>query len=65
MPVAEIQTGGNSFREILYVLREIVILYENRSIWDPELRLWDPKVCIWMKIAVRIHLDTSRGLKPT
>jgi len=23
----------------------------------------DQKVCIWMKIAVRIHLDTSRGPK--
>ena len=40
------------------------IFDEISVIWDPELRFWGPKVCIWMKIAVRIHLDTSRGLKP-
>ena len=33
-------------------------------ILGPELRFWGPKVCICMENAVRIHLDTSRGLTP-
>ena len=31
---------------------------------NTKCRFWGPTVCIWMKNAVRIHLDTSRGLKP-
>ena len=61
----EIQLGGNSFRKIRYVFRKISIFYENHSIWGRESRFWGPKVCICMKNAVRIHLDTSRDLKPS
>ena len=32
MPVAEIQTGGNSFRKIRYLFRKIIIFNEHHSI---------------------------------
>ena len=60
MPVAEIQPGGNSFRKIRYAFRKICF-YKHHSSWGPEFIFWGPKVCIWMKTAVQIHLDTSRG----
>ena len=37
---------------------------EISVIWGPELRFLGPKVCICMENVARIHLDTSRGLKP-
>ena len=63
----EIQIGGNSFRKIKKSLGRVwrTRCFDNiLMIWDPEFRFWGPKVCICMKIAVRIHLETSRGLKP-
>ena len=36
---------------------------EIAVIWSPEFRFWGLKVWICMKETVRIHLDTSRGLK--
>ena len=40
------------------------LFHEFWSIWDPVLRSLGPNAFICMKNAGRIHLDTSRGLKP-
>ena len=54
--------SGGSLGELWEVLD--LIIWQKLIYLDPEFRFWGPKVCIWMKNAVRIHLDTSRGLKP-